>query len=153
MDTKPNVGYYHFRILSYKYNPAITVAYRRYPDYFELGFSFCAPDDQFCRKTGRDDAEDRLNTIPVQLSLDKDNLDFGYSQQRFLIEKFMLHLFHHVPDYPVQLNWYRDFTDSYYVERVDEYMGKLWEITDMQFGRKHYEPNTVKLRNPMDYLI
>jgi hypothetical protein len=38
----------------------ITVAYRKESDKVLMGFSFCMPEDQFCKKEGRDRATERL---------------------------------------------------------------------------------------------
>lgn len=45
----------------------ITAAYTRDPMSLNIGLSICSPRDQFCKRTGRNQAELRLTTEPIQL--------------------------------------------------------------------------------------
>lgn len=59
-----NTKYKHIRFSDYLIftGGALTIAYNEGTNGIEYGVSYCSKKDQFCRKTGRELAESRLNS-------------------------------------------------------------------------------------------
>ena len=79
----------------FKYRTKNTVAIQREGDHYKVGWSLCSPKDNFCKKTGREQAVKRMNQSDITVSLQEllDLIDFDGSmflRKSIQIEKFTL---------------------------------------------------------------
>ena len=63
---KPNIIYYSHNFNDYQPG-GYTLAYILEDGFIRYGTAFCSPRDQYCRRTGRELAEERLATNPTSI--------------------------------------------------------------------------------------